>query len=191
MKKILPYLILVIVGIAVGCFTTRCFFKQDKVSQIDTLIVYKRVGYSRIDLKDRTYKINVPDIDVPELVLIPADSTSIIYKDSVRYITTQRQFFYTRTPEVEIFHSGLDSRIDSLNVSVRNTIISNNIVPKDKKHSLGIGIEANYVETFSVPVQVDYSYKLNRNFSVYGYVEYELVRRQIGAGIGTRVSFDW
>lgn len=180
-----------IVGIAVGCFTTRCFFKQDKVSQIDTLIVYKRVGYSRIDLKDKTYKINVPDIDVPELVLIPADSTSIIYKDSVRYVTAERQFFYTRTPEVEIFHSGIDSRIDSLNVYAKSTIISNRIMSKEKKHSFGVGIEASYSKDFYVPLQIEYSYKMNRFISIYGYAEYELKSRQIGAGLGARATLEW
>lgn len=191
MKKVCTYLILVIVGIAVGSFTTSCFFKQDKVSQIDTLIVYKKIGYSRIDLKGRTYKINVPDIDVPELVLIPADSTSIIYKDSVRYVTLPRQFFYTRTTEAEIFHSGIDSRIDSLNVYMRNTNITQVIRSREKKHSIGIGIEANYAKAFNMPVQLEYSYMVRPWLSVYGYAEYELFRRQFGVGMGTKVLLEW
>lgn len=191
MKKFLPYIIVAVLGIVIGWLCRGRFIGDAPAVQRDTTVVYDTVRYSRLQLAANTVRLKVPKIPVPEYVFIREDSTSIIYRDSIRYVTLPRQFFYTRTTEAEIFHSGIDSRIDSLNVYMRNTNITQVIRSREKKHSIGMGIEANYATAFNMPVQLEYSYMVRPWLSVYGYAEYELVRRQIGAGIGTRVSFDW
>ena len=157
----------------------------------DTVYVYKYKSYSHVDLKGSTYKLDVPVVGVPDIIFIREDSTAIEYRDSIRYITAPREFFYTMTPEVEIWHSGIGSRIDSLNVRVQNSVITNKIVPKEKKHGFSLGVEVAYLDAFSFPVQLEYSYKMSRFLSVYGYAEYELTRSRMGAGLGVRVGLEW
>ena len=191
-KSLIIGALLLIIGIVAGWLCREYHFRGEvKMMQNDTIVQFDTIKYSQLELIGKNYRLDIPKISRPELVFIPADSTSIIYKDRIRYVTVQRQFFYTRTPEVEIFHSGIDSRIDSLNVYAKSTIISNRIMSKEKKHSLGVGIEASYSKDFYVPLQIEYSYKMNRFISIYGYAEYELKSRQIGAGLGARATLEW
>lgn len=180
-----------ILGIVIGWLCRGRFLDDAPAVQRDTTVVYDTVRYSRLKLAANTVRLEVPHIPVPEYVFVREDSTSIIYRDSIRYVTLPRQFFYTRTAEAEIFHSGIDSRIDSLNVYMRNTSITQVIRPREKKHSIGIGIEANYATAFNVPVQLEYSYMVRPWLSVYGYAEYEPFRRQFGVGMGTKVLLEW
>lgn len=54
-----------------------------------------------------------------------------------------------------------------------------------------VGIGAAYLDAFSVPVQLEYSYKMNIFLSEYGYAGYELTRSKVGAGLGVRVGLEW
>lgn len=189
-------LFIFLLGAAVGiCLPLlfRSFNGSDAHDDVkrDTVTVYKTVSYSRLELAANTIRLDVPELASPEYVFVLEDSTSIIYRDSIRYVTAPRQFFYTRTNDAEIFHSGIDSRIDSLNVFMKNTSITHVVTPKEKKHSIGIGIEANYATALSMPIQLEYSYMVKPSMSLYGYAEYEPFRRQIGVGLGTRFTFEW
>lgn len=191
-KSIIIGALMLIIGIVLGWISRGYHFREEvKMVESDTVYVYKYKSYSRLDLKGSTYKLDAPVVGVPDVIFIREDSTAVEYRDSIRYITAPREFFYTTTPEVEIWHSGIGSRIDSLNVRVQNAVITNQIVPKEKKHSLGLGVEVAYLDAFSVPVQLEYSYKMSRILSVYGYAEYELTRSRIGAGLGVRVGLEW
>lgn len=191
MKKIIVGAVLLIIGIVIGWLCRGRFLGDAPAVQRDTTVVYDTVRYSRLELDYLTYRLDLPKIGNKEYVFVREDSTTVIYRDSVRYVTLPRQFFYTRTAEAEIFHSGIDSRIDSLNVYMRNTSITQVIRPREKKHSIGIGIEANYASAFNMPVQLEYSYMVRPWLSVYGYAEYEPFRRQFGVGMGTKVLLEW
>jgi hypothetical protein len=127
------------------------------------------------------------------MVFIPADSVTIIYRDSIRYITLPRQNYYTKTEEVQIWHSGIDSTIDSLSLLFPMTSIvqTEKVARNPKKHAIGIGIEANYNTTFNMPVQLEYTYNVKPWLSIYGYAEYELFRKQFGIGAGTKAFIEW
>lgn len=193
MKKYISYLVIFLIGAVIGmrlCWDYH-FREATKMFQSDTVTVFDTMRYSRLELVRNTYELDIPKIDNPRIVLVPADSATIIYRDSVRYVTLPRQFFYTRTNVAEIFHSGIDSRIDSLNVFMRNTSITHVATPKEKKHSIGIGIEANYATALSVPIQLEYSYMVKPWMSLYGYAEYEPFRRQLDIGLGMKMFIEW
>ena len=193
MKKYLLYIVIFLIGVLAGMWAHRQYHFRDitEMSQNDTIVVFDTMKYSRLYLATNSYRLDVPNIGIPEVVYIPYDSTTIIYRDSIRYVKVPRQFFYTRTNEAEIFHSGIDSRIDSLNVYLKNTSITHVVKSREKKHSIGIGIEANYSASFNMPVQLEYSYMVKPWMSLYGYAEYELFRKQFGIGAGTRISIEW
>ena len=193
MKKYIPHIVILIVGIVIGTLC-RGHYARDKVTtQRDTVTVYKTRYYSRLELKAKTIRLEVPKIDVRQRVFVPADSVTIIYRDSVRYVTMPRQNYFTKTEEVQIWHSGVDSTIDSLSLLFPTTTIAQTekVARKPKKHAIGIGIEANYSTTFNMPVQLEYTYMVKPWLSVYGYAEYELFRKQFGIGAGTQMFIEW
>ena len=192
MKKYIPHIVILIVGILIGALC-RGYFTHEVTIQKDTVTVYKTIQYSRLELQDKTIHLQVPDIHVRPMVFIPADSVTIIYRDSIRYITLPRQNYYTKTEEVQIWHSGIDSTIDSLSLLFPTTTIAQTekVARRPKKHAIGIGIEANYSTTFNMPLQLEYVYNVKPWLSVYGYAEYELFRKQFGIGAGAQMTIEY
>lgn len=192
MKKMLPYIIVIVLGMVIGWLCRGYHFREEvKVVESDTVYVYKYKSYSHLDLKGSTYKLDVPVVGVPDIIFIREDSTAVEYRDSIRYITAPREFFYTMTPEVEIWHSGIGSRIDSLNVRVQNSVITNKIVPKEKKHGLSLGVELGYMSALSIPIYLEYERMLQKNVGIYGQMLYDLNARQFGVSAGVHLQLEW
>ena len=183
---------LLVIGIVGGVFLCRAFH-HDKVEvvQKDTVIVRDTISYSRLALDYETVKLDLPKIGKKEYVFIAEDSTTIIYRDSIRYVTALREFFYTRTPEVEIWHSGIDSRIDSLNVCRSSSVITQTIRPNERLHEISAGLQMSYSDALRMPFQLEYSYMLKPWMSMYGYAEYELFTKQFGIGAGMKIRISW
>ena len=184
--------LLLIVGVLSGVMLCR-HFHRDKVEvvQKDTIVMHDTIRYSRLELDCETVKLDLPKIGKKEYVFIVEDSTTIIYRDSIRYVTALREFFYTRTPEVEIWHSGIDSRIDSLNVCRSSSVITQTISRKERLHEISAGLELNHSDGLRMPFQVEYSYMLKPWMSMYGYAEYELFTKQFGIGAGMKIQISW
>lgn len=193
MKKYIPYIFILILGIVIGALCRGYYSCDEVITQRDTTVVYKTRYYSRPELVDKTIQLEVPKIDVRQRAFVPADSVTIIYRDSVRYVALPRQNYYTKTEEAQIWHSGVDSTIDSLSLLFPTTTITHTekVARKPRKHAVGIGIEANYSTTFNMPVQLEYTYNVKPWLSVYGYAEYELFRKQLGVGAGTQMFIEW
>lgn len=191
-KNIIIGVLLLVIGIVSGVILCRKFH-HDKVEvvQKDTVVMHDTIRYSRLALDYETVKLDLPKIGKKEYVFIVEDSTTIIYRDSIRYVTALRDFFYTRTPEVEIWHSGIDSRIDSLNVYRSSSVITQTISRKERLHEISAGLELNYSDALRMPFQVEYSYMLNPWMSMYGYAEYELFTKQFGIGAGMKILISW
>ena len=181
--------LLLILGLVSGLFICRSCAPETEIVQKDTVTVEKKVYYSKLDLESKTYRLEIPDVGLKEYVFFHVDS--IIYKDKVIYATAERQYFFTKVDKAEIWHSGIDSRIDSLNVYTETTTITERIQPVTKRNSLEFGIETNYSTMFSIPLHLEYSRNVNDWLSVYGYGEYELLRKQFGVGAGTKIAFGW
>lgn len=192
-RKFSPYIVIFILGIVIGALCRGYYARDEATTQRDTVTVYKPRYYSFLELKAKTIRLDVPKINVRQRVFVPADSVTIVYRDSVRYVTLSRQNYYTKTEEAQIWHSGVDSTIDSLSLLFPTTTIAQteNVAKKPKKHAIGIGIEANYSTTFNMPVQLEYTYNIKPWLSVYGYAEYELFRKQFGIGAGTKVTIEY
>lgn len=161
--------------------------------QNDTIVRLDTIRYSRLELSTNSSKLEIPKIDMPELVYVPSDSTTIIYRDSIRYITLPRQYFFTETEDAKIWHSGVNSTIDSLVIFRENVVVSKKEIAtkRTKRHGLSIGVEVNYATAPNFPVQLEYSFSVKPWLNVYGYAEYELLRGQVGVGIGTQLQIGW
>ena len=125
------------------------------------------------------------------MVLVPADSTTIIYRDSIRFVTLPRQYFFTETEDAQIWHSGIDSTIDSLNVVRKTQEITKTTQTKPKLNSIGIGMETSYMNALSTPIYLEYERMLHKNLSFYGQVFYDLPSQRYGAGVGLKMQIEW
>ena len=191
MKKNLIILASILVlGMVAGVWLCRELHPAHRSAeqQRDTIVRY--IKYTPLELKAKTIKLDVPKLSTIAMVFIPYDSTKVVYRDKIQYLTAPREYYFTKTDEAEIYHSGIDSRIDSLKIVSIITNVSKPI-PKERKHSIEIGIEASYARTFEMPVQLEYSYMLKPWMSVYGYAQYELFTKQFGVGAGTKVQIGW
>ena len=193
MKKYIPYLVIFLIGALAGMWAHRQYHFRDatEMSQNDTIVRLDTIRYSKLELMGKNYNLDVPKIGSPELVYIPTHSLDTIYRDNIQYVTLPRQFYFTETEDAQIWHSGIDSTIDSLNVFRKNTTITQTIQPVTKRNALSIGIEANYATIPSFPVQLEYAYHIKPWFNIYGYAEYELLRKHWGIGIGTKIEISW
>lgn len=191
MKKYIPYILVLVVGFVIGILCRPNHFRDTADMVKDTLVIYDTARYSKLELASKSYRLNIPKIESPSLVYIPADSTTIIYRDSIRYVTMPRQYFFTSTDDVEIWHSGIDSTIDSLNVVRKTQEITKTTQSVTNRNTLGVGIEVGYMTALSVPIYLEYGRMLNDNIEVYGRVMRDIRLDMTGASIGTRIQFGW
>ena len=134
MKKYIPYLVIFLIGALAGMWAHRqyCPYEPTESIQNDTIVRLDTIKYSNLELIGKNYRLDIPKVNVPELVYIPSDSTTIIYRDSIRYVTLPRQYYFTKTEDAEIWHSGVDSRIDSMNVFRQTKVITQKPVTKNR-----------------------------------------------------------
>lgn len=144
-NSITYYIICIVLGAIIGWLCRGCYFRDIKgTMQRDTVVKYEKIPYSRLELSKNTYELKIPKIEKKELVFIPEHSTTIIYRDSVRYVTLPRNFYFTKVEDVEIWHSGIDSRIDSVNVFRRSISVTESFTPAQRHKHWGIGIQVGY-----------------------------------------------
>lgn len=186
MKNIGTYLLILAIGVALGFLGRPYLFRgATKMLQKDTIVRYDTLRYSGLQLKGKTYELELPKIDN---FYIPMDSVRIEYRDTgkTQYIVLPRKAYHTRLPEAEIWHSGVDSRIDSLAIHREQTTIRE-AVKTPIKHELLLFADVRYGPTLSTPVGVAYNYYPLRWIGVGGAVEYDILSRNIGARVGVRL----
>lgn len=191
MKKYIPYILILVVGFVIGILCRPNHFRYATDMVKDTLVIYDTARYSKLELASKSYRLSVPKIERPSLVYIPADSTTIIYRDSIRYVTLPRQYFFTSTDDVEIWHSGIDSTIDSLNVVRKTQEITKTTQSVTNRNTLALGLEANYINSPYIPIYLEYERMLHKNASFYARVLYDIPSQSYGFGLGAKVSIGW
>lgn len=193
MKTSLCWLLNLLIGMAVGiCLSLVCCnrIRQDAPdAQKDTVIVEKKVYYSKLELESNTYRLDVPEIGVKEYVIFQVDS--IIYKDKLVYAAAQREYYHTRTDKAEIWHSGIESRIDSLIVTSTNTIVTEVKTTKPDRHSFTIYGEMGYMQGISMKAGAKYLYHPSKWIGLGGSVERDFISKQTGFYGNLDLTFEW
>ena len=87
--------------------------------------------------------------------------------------------------------SGYRPSLDYIEVFPKTKIITEKITFEPAKNNIGIGIEAGYVNAFSIPIYLEYTRMLHKNIEIYGQMIYDLPTKQWGAGLGAKVSVGW
>lgn len=192
MQKIFAYIGVMIVGVVIGCLLPDYHFRDEmKMVQRDTIVRYDTMRYSRLELVTNSNALKIPKIDVPKLAFLDVEKVDTIYKDNVMYLTYPRESYYTKAKDVEIWYSGIDSTIDSLNVVQKTQDIKETEQVKVARNSISLGIEASYLTTPSLPIYLEYGRMFHKNVEMYGQIAYDLQSRQWGVGIGVELKFGW
>ena len=162
MKKYIPYLVIFLIGALAGMWAHRQYHFRNGTNMVqnDTIVRLDTIKYSRLELTTNSCRLEIPKIGRPELVYIPTHTLDTIYRDNIQYVTLPRQFYFTETEDAQIWHSGIDSMIDSLNVFRSNTTITQTIQPVTKRNALSIGIEGMYMKSLYVPAFLEYESRI-------------------------------
>ena len=110
------------------------------------------VSYSRLELEANRIRLEIPDIRMQRSVFIETERLDTVYRDNIQYVKMPREYYYTSVKDAEVWHSGIDSTIDSLNVYTKTQNITETILTKDKKNYLSVGAEAVYIGTPYMPI---------------------------------------
>lgn len=192
MQKIFAYIGVMVVGVVIGCLLPDYHFRDEvKMVQRDTIVRFDTIRYSRLELVTNSNALKIPKIDVPKLAFLDVEKVDTIYKDNVMYLTYPRENYYTKAKDVEIWYSGIDSTIDSLNVVQKTQNIKETQQVKVSRNSISLGIEASYLNSPSLPIYLEYGRMFHKNVEMYGQIAYDLQSRQWGVGIGVELKFGW
>ena len=197
MKKYLPHIIAFKVGALIASLVFLLIRANEKKIDENGVLVNTETITERHTVyvsKDEMQTDELPEAEKeyvyvqlpPEVIDTVIHDTTYIYKD----IPLQKQHYHTKANDVEIWHSGIQSSIDSL-INVRETKVINNVYRKDKKNSISFGVDVNYAGCFHVPLQLEYTRDVTPWFSVGVYGEYEPVLRQFGGGVTAKVNISW
>lgn len=182
-----------IVGIAVViCLSLlfhQRFSRQPSVVQKDTVEVVKTIRYYAPDIE--TVQLDVPDVRIPEFIFILEEEIRIEYRDSVRYVALPREYYYSKIDEVEVWHSGIESRIDSLRFTQKNSIIRETTQDSPFRHTLTAYGELGYLEGLKATAGVKYLYHPNRWLGVGGSIERDFLARQTGIFANIDMTLSW
>lgn len=192
MQKIFAYIGVMVLGVVIGCLLPDYHFRDEvKMLQRDTIVRFDTIRYSRLELVTNSNALKIPKIDVPKLAFLDVEKVDTIYKDNVMYLTYPRESYYTKAKDVEIWYSGIDSTIDSLNVVQKTQNIKETPKVKVARNSISLGIEASYLNAPSLPIYLEYGRMFHKNVEMYGQIAYDLQSRQWGVGIGVELKFGW
>lgn len=183
MSKVLPYVIVMIIGIASGMVLCRqCTrYQSELVVQTDTLIVRDTVvDWWPLEVKTETV----------DTMLIEVRDTVRVRDTLYLPISIQKKLYASSEYYAEV--SGYRPRLDYIEVYPKTVYITQTeCVESVSKNQFSIGIGAEYHRGFALPVQAQYTRNMWRNISAYGYLEYDLQTKDIGAGIGIQATIEW
>ena len=190
-KYIIIGVVTLIICVVIGLLCRRNH--SDKIEMeghADTVYIYDIIRYSRLELESKTYTLDVPKTK-RAMVLVPIEKTDTVILEKKVYVAMEREWRYTETDEVQIWHSGIDSTIDSLNVMRKTEIITETVQEPMKRNYLSFGIEAGYSTIAHIPIYLQYERMLHKNASFYVRAFYDVPRLSYGISIGTRVQVGW
>lgn len=181
MKKIPPYIIVVILGMVIGWLCRGCFHAdKTPIVQKDT-IVYRD-----------TIREDNP-ILIKESVI---DTMLVVLRDTIRLRDT---LFFSLPLEKKIYSSseyyaevsGYRPNLDYIEIYPKTTVITERIVEKRKMNSLSAGVELGYMSALSIPIYLEYERMLQKNVGIYGQMLYDLNTRQFGVSAGVHLQLEW
>lgn len=187
MKSWLPYIIALLVGISAGMWGCRTYYVQrDMDAKRDTIFVRDTFEYTKEVLAENTKVVHQKDT---EYIYIEVRDT--IVKEKKVYVPMPIQHYHTRVKDAEIFHSGVESKIDSLRIFNTIANITETKYEKERKHQISIYGSIGWMERLRIPVGVKYLYRPYPWWGIGTKVEHDFAQSITGAYATTELTFGW
>ena len=175
----------------IGWLCRTSYSHRETIVQKDTIVRYDTMRYSRLQLETNSHRLDIPKIGIPAMVLYPIDKVDTVYKDKKVYIAMEREYRCTELDGIEIFHSGIDSTIDSLNVVSKTVEIVESYIPRSVRNRVTVGMEASYLNTFLTPIYLEYERMLHKNVGIYARGSFDMLTQSKGISLGVRANLEW
>ena len=179
MKKIIPYLIVLLVGAVIGwlCRPNRMErivdIQRDTITKIDTHIIEKPIVVEKRVVDTMYYAVH--------------DTTRI---NDTLYVALPREEKTYKGEDYLARVSGYMPSLDYIETYPKTTVITNT-QSVTMRNTLSLGIEAGYCNTLSIPIYLEYERMLHKNVGIYGDLFYDLRCSQFGVLVGTNIQFGW
>lgn len=179
-KNIIIALTILVIGFAVGLVCRKTEYVKTIVVERDTTVVVD----THIVEKPVPFKVTVTDTLLKEV-------TDTVRLNDTLYVRLPLEKREYRRDEFYAVIAGYEPRLIHMEVYPKTVYVTERVTSKEKLNSLSAGIEAEYLNTFSLPVKVTYTRNVNSWFAVYGYGEYDLLRKRPGGGMGGEFKLEW
>lgn len=181
MKKIFPYIIVIVLGMVIGWLCRGCFHADKTlIVQKDTIVYHDTIR--------EPYPLEISKEVVRTEYVIVRDTVRI--KDTLYLsLPMERKVYGSDDFYAEV--TGYKPSLDYIEVFPKTKIITERIVEKRKMNSLSAGVELGYMNGLTVPIYLEYERMLQKNVGIYGQMLYDLNARQFGVSAGVHLQFEW
>ena len=146
--------------------------------------------------RDTTFLVDTHVIERPVLIERHIKDTLFV---PIRDTLVRNDTVYLPLPkEVKIYAekdyyaevSGYEPSLDYLEVYPTTQFIKETQTVT-RCNALAFGIEPSYLNTFSIPIYLEYERMLHKNVGIYGQLQYDLQTGLFGFGLGAKISIGW
>ena len=146
--------------------------------------------------RDTTFLVDTHVIERPVLIERHTKDTLFV---PIRDTLVRNDTLYISLPkEVKIYSekdyyaevSGYEPSLDYLEVYPTTQFIKETQTVT-RCNALTLGIEPSYLNTFSIPIYLEYERMLHKNVGIYGQLQYDLQTRLFGFGLGAKIGIGW
>ena len=182
-KDIIIGVLLIVLGFVFGLLCRPEHFRDEVKMLTDTLVVVDTHIIEKPILIERTIKDS----------LLVAIHDTIVIRDSVFVpIPIEKKTYKGEDYFAEI--SGYKANLDRIEVYPKTKVISKMETTTQAVtfcNGLTIGIDAEYCQTVSIPIYLEYERMLHRNIGVSARFFYDLPTRLYGVGVGVNAQIGW
>jgi hypothetical protein len=180
-KKYIPYILLLVVGFAIGILCRPNHIREVTKMVTDTLVV-----------------IDTQIIEKPVLVEKRVVDTMLVeVHDTTRVNDTlyMRLGFETKTYQGEDYLakvSGYNPSLYYIEVYPKTKIVKETTTQSvTNRNTLALGFEVHYSYTPYIPIYLEYSYLLHKNLEMSARIFYDIPTQHYGMGMGMRARIGW
>lgn len=181
MKKIIPYIIVIALGMVIGWLCRGCY-----ISDNEPLIQRDTIVYT--DTIREAYPVEIRNETIDTMLVTIRDTLRI--KDTL-YLSLPMERKVYASDEYYAEVTGYKPSLDYIEVFPKTRVITERIVEKERRNSISAGMEFGYMTALSIPIYLEYERMFQRNMGFYSRMLYDLNTRQFGASAGVNIQFEW
>lgn len=184
MKKILSYIIILVLGIVIGLLCRVHHFRDTtQMVQTDTLWMHDTITIEKPVPIEQTRK---------DTLLVEVHDTTRIHDTLYVALPMESKTYKGEDYLAEI--SGYNASLDRIEVYPKQVVISKTETTTEyltKKNAIGVGLEVNYITSPYIPIYLEYSHLLHENVNFYARLVYDIPSKSYGVGAGVKATIGW